>query len=86
MEQFVWLSLLFAILAVTNIFLIVYASYWGSGRMLIARFSLLLVGIYILARIGLFMLGFTTLRGLPPQALNIITTHWPHFLLIFTGN
>ena len=39
------------------------------------------LGIYILARILLFVLGFTTLRDLPPGTFN--TVHWP---LIFTRN
>ena len=49
-----------------------------------AKLAPLWAGIYILARIILFVLGFTTLRGLPPQALN--TIHWPKFILIFIGN
>lgn len=44
----------------------------------------LFLGIYILARTILFVLGFTTLRGLPPEAFN--TIHWPHFIFIFIGN
>ena len=87
-EQFVWLSSSIILLAVTAIFGFVYLSHLGIAAIgpQTSKLTPLLAVIYILARITLFVLGFTTLRGLPPQALNSITTHWPHFLLIFTGN
>ena len=43
-----------------------------------------MLGIFVLARIAIFVLGFTTLRGLPPEAVN--TIHWPKCILIFIGN
>jgi len=71
-------TLLFGVL-----FGLIYLSNQGV-RPPIAKFSPLVLGIYILARIILFTLGFTTLRDLPPEALN--TLHWPHFIFIFIGN
>ena len=51
---------------------------------LTARFIPLFLGIYILGRITMFTLGFTTLQGLSQAALS--TIHWPKFILIFIGN
>ena len=83
-ERIVWtLSSSLAVFLVPVLFFLIHRSIHGIRTMLIAKISTLL-GIYILARIILFVLGFTTLRGLPPGALN--TTHWPNFILIFIGN
>jgi hypothetical protein len=82
-ERIVWFSSTFAILFVPMLFWFTICQ-WYQEPKLIAKFSPLLVGIYILARIFLFVLGFTTLRCLPPGALD--TIHWPNFILVFTGN
>jgi len=83
-EQHIWLILSLAILIVTVFFGHIYLFYQGRGPILSAKFFPLLAGIYVLARIILFLLGFATLRRLPPGVLNII--HWPHYILIFIGN
>jgi hypothetical protein len=77
-ERHVWLVSSIAISAAPYIFGLMPAGFRDG------LFASLLLGIYILARTILFVLGFTTLRGLPPAALNAI--HWPHFILIFMGN
>jgi hypothetical protein len=86
-EQMVWLCLSLALLADTAFFGFIYLSHQGfkvPWPMQISKLTPLLAGIYILARITLFVLGFTTLRNLPPKALD--TIHWPNFILIFIGN
>lgn len=80
-EGYVWLfSSFFTLLPIPNLLSFVYIQHQHGRQMLIARISTLL-GIYILARVILFVLGFTTLRGLPPAALDNI-----HFNHIFTDN
>ena len=85
-EQAVWFYSAATIFLVPSLFMFVFFGhrYYGSRMMRIAKFSPLLVGTYILARIILFVLGFAELRGLPPGALD--TIHWPNFILIFIGN
>lgn len=82
-ESYAWLfSSLFALLPIPNLLSFVYIPHRLGRQMLIAKFTTALsLGIYILARVVLFVVGFTTLRGLPPAALNAI-----HFDFIFTGN
>lgn len=77
-EDYVWLFSSIAILLGPALFL----HYRSPGKTL--TISPFCSGIYILARIILFGLAFSTLRDLPPGALVII--HWPHFILIFIGN
>ena len=84
-ERLVWtFSSLVSVIFVPVLFGFAYMSFRGIRPTLIAKISAVLLGIYILTRIILFVLGFTTLRGLPPAALN--TIHWPKFILILTGN
>ena len=77
-EEYVWLFSSISILLVPGLF----SHYTSPGKTF--TISPFCFGIYLLARIILFGLAFSTLRDLPAGALN--TIHWPHFILIFTGN
>ena len=82
-----WIYSTLVIAMVPSLFLYIYPPLYHLRQgwpTLTAKFTPLLAGTYILARIILFVLGFTTLRGLPPQALN--TIQWPNYILIFIGN
>ena len=83
-EYAFWFFSVFITIAVPYIFMVLYDRNRHGRPMRIAKIARpLSVGIYILARITLFVLGFTTLRDLPPAALN--TIHWPNFILFFIG-
>lgn len=85
-ELHTWYYSTYVIGMVPSFFMLIYPLHHFRGRwaILTAKFTPLSAGTYLLARIILFVLGFTTLRRLPPQALN--TIHWPNFILIFIGN
>lgn len=80
-ENSIWVFSASITIIVPTIFMVLYTHYRFGRPMLIAKIA---VGIYILARITLFVLGCTTLRDLPPAALD--TIHWPNFILFFIGN
>ena len=79
-EGFIWIWSATFIFAVPLAFLFPYK----SKHLHKIRVARPLPLIFVLARIAIFVLGFTTLRGLPPEAVN--TIHWPKFILIFIGN
>lgn len=82
-EHLLWMAFTSAILLLPPaLFLCLAIFYLMKVKETVA--SPLMAGIYILARIILLTLAFTTLRNLPAGALNKI--QWPHFILIFTGN
>ena len=84
-EYWFWASSASITIIFPTIFMLLYTHNRFGRPMLIANIATpLSVGIYILARITLFVLGFATLRDLPPVALN--TIHWPNFILFFIGN
>lgn len=81
-EHLLWMAFTSTILLLPPaLFLCLAIFYLMKVKETIATPSM--VGIYIIARIILLTLAFTTLRALPAGALNNI--QWPHFILIFTG-
>lgn len=86
MERFIWhISVITTFIIPLIVLFVFYFSYRFRTLIPIAKFTIpLLLGTYILARVMFLVLGFTTLRDLPPGALD--TIHWPNFNLIFVGN
>lgn len=80
-EQLLWRTASMVLVGVPGIYLLLMGLY-AFGEQLLVKYMLLisLVGIplYILARITLLVLMFTTLRSLPPTALE--TVHWTTFI------
>ncbi|KAF7971163.1 hypothetical protein HWV62_21988 [Athelia sp. TMB] len=83
-EKLIWRIASVALVGVPAIYIALIILYAFELKRLVKHFLLLsLVGIpfYIAARIALFVLAFTTLRSLSPEALE--TVHWttiiPHF-------
>ena len=88
-EAFVWIWSALVIFIAPCGLVIVYKTKLLRKQMVTAKDGIPLVlpymlGIFVFARIAIFVLGFTTLRGLPPEAVN--TIHWPKCILIFIGN
>ena len=84
-EHFVWILSACGIFCVPFILAYLYNSKHARKVPVIPILYIpLMLGIFVLSRIAIFVLGFTTLRGLPPEAVN--TIHWPNFILIFIGN